>query len=232
MKKVPLLLSLSAIVMTFGLKVLGIPDGQDDIGTAIQGAWEHHGLYYMFEDSVMTAVKMTGETKGYKTFHYTVHSMGNLRLIRYGKDLKKTRDNRLLLVDDVTDSTAVIAYSTVFVRSDSGNGFNGTWKHTRDLKSIVISVGNGTFDYSELTIDESTGELVVTSERHGVCQGGKGKNMGRFRIRFDDGTQVTVVPVIFGDIMYFFDLSPRKSMFFKTDSAPTFREYKKAIPNS
>jgi len=28
--------------------------------------------------------------------------------------------------------------------------------------------------------------------------------------------------------MYLFDLSPRKSMFLKTEKAPTFREYQKA----
>lgn len=225
MKKLALLIFLIAAVIPSGMKVLGITETQVDTISAIQGSWMHRGFYYVFKDSVMTAAHLSGEPKGFKTFHYTVQEMGAIQLIRYGKNLSDSRDNGFLLVDSVTDSTAVFAYPTIFIRSDSSSGFTGEWKHSKDLRSIQISVGSGTIDYREMSVDAVTGALVTETVRHGFYRPGKGKNTGRFLISYDDGASVTVVPVIFGDVMYFFDISPRKSMFLRSDYEPTFRDY-------
>jgi len=232
MKKIALLFFILAAMVPSGMKVLGIPGDPEDKREAIIGAWVHRGFYYVFQDSVMTAVKISGEPKGFKSFRYTLEALGNIDLIRYGADLADTRNNEFLLLGTVTDSTAVIAYATPFVRADSSKGFVGTWKNVVDMKAIVLTVGAGTIDYSEIFLDGSTGRTVTTEQRLGFYRGGKGRNSGKFYISFDDGSKATLLPIIFGDVMYLFDISPRKSVFMKTDRAPTFREFQQAAESN
>ena len=190
MKKLALLVFLIAAVIPSGMKVLGITETQVDTAKAIQGSWVHRGFYYVFRDSVMTAANLVGEPKGFKTFHYTIQNMGAIQLIRYGKNLSDSGDNSLILVDSVTDSTAVFAYPTIFIRTDSGSGFTGEWRHSKDLRAIQLSVGSGAIDYREMTVDTVSGALTLETVRHGFYRPGKGKNTGRFVISLDDGSSV------------------------------------------
>jgi len=228
MKKT-MLLVLIALLVPSGINVLGTPDTPGAKQNAIRGAWVHRDFYYVFLDSVMTAVKIAGEPKGYKTFKYTVQEMGGIALIRYGRDLEKTADNQFLLIDDITDSTAVFAFPTVFARQDSGSGFIGVWRHARDTKSVLLTVGSGSIDYRDLELDTSTGILTTKAERRGFYQPGKGKYSGRFSVVFDDGTKTTLIPIVFRNVMYLFDVSPRKSVFLRADNAPSFRDYQEAV---
>lgn len=227
MKKIIFILLLSILVPS-GLTVFGVPDLPGTKQDAIRGAWVHRDFYYVFLDSVMTAVKINGEPKGYKSFKYTMKDLGSVSLIRYGRDLAKSGDNQFLLVDVVTDTTAVFAYPTAFARQDSSSGFLGKWHYVRDTKSIELIVGSGSIDYREMTLNVDTGEITTVVTRHGFYKGGKGKNMGRFSVVFDDGTKTTLIPIVFGNVMYLFDLSPRKSVFLRSSNAPTYRDYQEA----
>ena len=228
MKKFAIFLFISTTVILSGIKAPGTPETPGEIKDAIIGSWIHRDFYYVFQDSVLTAIKIEGEPKGYKTFRYTMESLGAHVLFRYGKDLIDSTDNDFLLVNDVTDSTAVFAIATPFVRADSSRSLTGTWKYVKNLNAIVLTIGTGTIDYFELYPDKITGQTQTAVELHGKYRPGKGKYTGRLYINFDDGTKTTLFPVIFGDLMYLFDLGPRKSMFLKTEKAPTFREYQKA----
>ena len=228
MKKTAIFLFILTAVILSGIKAPGTPETPGEIKDAIIGSWIHREFYYDFQDSVLTAVKIEGEPRGYKTFRYTMENMGGHVFIRYGKDLIDSSDNDFLYVDNVTDSTAVLAIATPFVRADSSKSFTGTWKHVKNLNAVVMTIGTGTIDYFELYLEETTGQTQTAVELHGQYRPGKGKYTGRFYINFDDGTKTILFPVIFGDLMYLFDLSPRKSMFLRTDKAPTFREYQKA----
>jgi len=229
MKKIALLLFFAAATIPSGIRVLGTPGEIGDKKELLRGVWVHRGFYYVFRDSVMTAVKVSGEPKGYKTFKYTIEKFNGVSLLRYGKDITDSTDNDFLLVGDVTDSTAVLAYPTPFIRADSSKGLIGTWKHVEELTAIFLTIGAGTLDYRELVLDSTTGEIRTTVQRHGFYRAGKGKNTGRLFVNFDDDTKTVLLPIVFGDLMYLFDLSPRKSVFLRTDRAPTFRDYQRAV---
>jgi len=211
----------------FGARVLGIPE-TDFTRNTIIGAWVHKGFYYVFQDSVMTAIKTEGEPKGYKSFKYTVERMGGYTFVRYGRDLTDSSGNSLLLVDNVTDSTAVLAFPTTFVRVDSSTGLLGTWKHVVDLTAVELTFQPGTLFYRQYTIDLTTGADSTIESKTGRIRPGIGKYHGRFHITFDDGTKTTILPILFDDLMYLYDLSPRKSVFVRTERAPSFREFQQA----
>ncbi|MCD6307547.1 MAG: hypothetical protein J7M24_00980 [Candidatus Latescibacteria bacterium] len=211
----------------FGARVLGVPE-TDFTRNTIIGAWVHKGFYYVFQDSVMTAVKTEGEPKGYKSFKYTIDRMDGYNFVRYGSDLSDSSGNNLLLVEDVSDSTAVLAFPTTFVRADSGAGLLGMWKHVVDLTAVEIVFQPGTLLYRQYTFDRTAGADSTIESKTGRIRAGIGKYFGRFYITFDDGTKTTILPVIFGDLMYLYDLSPRKSLFIRTEHAPSFREYQQA----
>ena len=211
------------------LTVFGSPDVTGEKLEEVIGAWVHKDFYYVFQDSVMTAIKIDGEPKGYKTFNYSVKRLGFYNLIRYGRNLSDSTSFDFLLFDEVTDSTAVFALGTTFVRADSTTGLIGTWKHMKNFKTINLTIGSSTIDYQETIMDYKTGLTSITEERHGIYKPWKGRYTGRFFVRFDDGTRTTIVPVLFGNIMYLCDLSPRKSIFIRTAKAPSYRDYQDAI---
>ena len=50
---------------------------------------------------------------------YSLERKETFSLIRYGKNINDAKDLEFLMVDDVNDSTAVLALGTAFVRADS-----------------------------------------------------------------------------------------------------------------
>ncbi len=201
----------------------------NEIQKNITGAWEYFDFYYLFDSNgVMNAIKIEGTPKGYKSFRYSLEWKDSYGLISYGKNLSDSSDIDFIMVDEVTDSTAVFAYGTPFIRADTGTGLIGSWKHVKGFESVIMTIGIHTFDYLVTSINFTTGATITKEERNGTYTLGKGKDSGRFNISFDDGTSTVVFPLIFGEVMYFFDLSKRKSLFIKTEHAPTFREYQKA----
>jgi len=206
-----------------GMTVFGVPE--IDTHEALLGAWEHRGFYYVIQDSTLTAIQMQGEPKGYKSFSYRLEEMGTINIIRYGRDLEDTSDNELLVVTSVTDSTAVIAYPTYFVRADSGKGFLGNWKHVENLNAILLNVGAGSIDYREITLDRISGNTRTVTQKRGFYRGNYGPQTGQFTVSYDDGSRANLLPIVFDNIMYLYDLSPRKSMFIKSKKVPSFRDF-------
>ncbi|MFC1528341.1 hypothetical protein ACFL5B_00375, partial [Candidatus Latescibacterota bacterium] len=165
------------------------------------------------------------------TFKYTYEKLGLFSLIRFGKDLSDSTDFNFLFVDEVTDSTAIFAYGTPFVRADSSSGLFGTWKYVKDLKTISITIRANTIDYRETRMDYKTGIINTIEERQGRLEVRKGRFRGQFTIHFSDNTTSTVVPLLYNNIMYLYDISPRKSMFLRAKQTPTYYEYQETIKN-
>ena len=95
--------------------------------------------------------------------------------------------------------------------------------------AVICALGAG----SELkkTTVRTTGTINIIEEKQGIFEARKGKYRGQFTIHFSDDTQTRVVPILFKNIMYLYDLSPRKSMFLRSERTPSYREYQEAVKN-
>ncbi|MBT4482886.1 MAG: hypothetical protein HOC71_04315 [Candidatus Latescibacteria bacterium] len=226
------LICFSALLLLPIITVIALPEKPEEDDERFIGAWVRHDFYYDFDNSgVMKAVKVNGEPKGYRTFKYTFEKMGLFKVIRFGKSISDSTGLNFLLVGNVTDSTAIISHGTPFVRADSSSGLSGTWKYVNNYKTIIITIDQNTIDYREMVMDLKTGATNTTEQRQGNIKYRNGKYSGQFIINFFDGTKTTVVPVLFNKIMYFYDLSPIKSMFIRAEQVPTYREYQKVSKN-
>ncbi len=232
MKRLLIMMMILAGPMFFEARVLGVPGETELTREAIIGSWVHKGFYYVFRDSVMTAISTGGEARGYRQFRYDMQRMDGFNFIRYGKELDGSSGTGLLYVDDVTDSTAVLAFPTTFVRADTtSHGLLGTWRYVNDLNAVDVIFDPGRITYRYYTIDRTTGAETMIESRNGRIRPGKGKQHYRFHVTFDDETSTTLLPVLFEDLLYLYDLSPRKSVFIRTDSAPSFREFQEMETN-
>ena len=197
----------------------------------IAGTWVNGEFYYSFDtQGVMKAIKIDSHPLSYSTYRYEVIAMGDHELIRYGKDLSDSASVNFLLVGSVTDSSAIFAYSIHFVRADSVNGLKGIWKHIDGTSLIFLNIGMNTIDYNHADLDFNTGELITVEEHHGTFIRGRGMDeQGRFYIDFQDGKKAVVLPILFKDIMYMFDLNPSRTRFILTESAPSYKDYKESL---
>ena len=227
MKKVIFALTIFNIILSIGISA----DIKKVDMNKIAGAWNNGNFYYSFDtNGVMRAIKIDSHPLSYGTYRYEVIAMGDHELIRYGKDLSDSASVKFLLVSSVTDSSAIFAYSIPFIRADSVNGLKGSWKHIDELSLIFLNIGMNTIDYNQAELDFNTGELITVEEHHGTyTRGGVMDEPGRFYIDFEDGKKAVVLPILFKDIMYMFDLNPSRSKFILTESAPSYRDYKEAL---
>ena len=188
------------------------------------GTWVQRDFCYVFDNAGnMKAFKLKDEPKGYMMFKYSLVHTENHDFIKYGKKLIDRAHLELLLVKDVTDSTVLFSVGTPFVRTDSSTTLRGRWKHVKDFKTILLDVGVKTIDYHEMLYDVNSATTIIQEERHGHYTTGKGNESGLFFISFNDGTETEIHPILFGDIMYLFDLSSRKCMFYRTETAPFYQ---------
>ena len=223
------LLIICILILPFAVaRVSGTPEYDMPAEEVIKGAWRHFDFYYVFQDSTMAAMELSEDRAGYRTFRYVVERMGWYDFIRFGESVDDSRENDLLLVDDVTDSTAVFALATPFVRVDSSNGLLGTWAHYKQYGEITVSFTPQTFTYAESSLDLTTGDILPGEQRQGTLTAARGNLSGRFYVTFSDGSRITIMPVLFDGVLYLFDLSPRKSLFVRVDEAPSFRDIQKA----
>lgn len=211
-----------------------VPANTEDMVTGtITGVWVSNNLYYTFDDQgIMKVIHIDSKPIYYETYYYEIIPTRNHTFIRYGKDLTGSTSINLLFVSDITDSTAVFAYGKPFVSVGSVKGLRGSWKCVEDFTSIHWNIDWNTVDYRQDVLDLKTGEFKTIEEHHGTYSRGKRKNeAGRFYIDFQDGKKVVVIPILYEDIMYIFDLNPGRSLFRLTESVPTYREYQKALKN-
>ncbi len=202
----------------------------------ILGSWSRRGFFYSFDDKgVMKAVKIDGNPIGYRQYHYSLLKMGANTFIEYGETKRKI-PQKLMLIDDIRDSTMAIAFGTSFIRADSTDGMIGTWKRIREYRTMIWEIEPMTVRYSERFFDIDTKRNIIVDERSGtykrepqrISADAKELTGGRFHIRFNDGRESIILPVLFDGLMYLFDLSPAKAKFYRVhpDSVPTYKEYK------
>lgn len=200
----------------------------EETNKPIIGTWVQRDFYYVFDNAgVMKAIKVKEEPKGFMMFKYSLFHTENYDFIKYGKNLSDDTNLDFLLVKDVTDTTALFAAGTLFVRTDSSTALRGSWKYVKNFKTILLDIGVDTIDYRETLYNINTLTTITQEERHGHYTTRYVDEPGLFFISFNDGTETEVLPILFGDIMYLFDLSPRRCIFHRTETAPSYQDYKK-----
>jgi len=198
----------------------------------IIGSWiNNHNFHYTFdEQGIMKVINISSEPAYYNTYKYEVISMGINEFIRYGKDLSDSASVEYMLIANVIDSTAVFAYGKTFVRIDTGKGLLGSWKHVDELSLINLNIDKDAIIYRQMELDFATGELKTIEEHRGTYKlGNMMKDAGWFYIYFEDGKKTMILPIIFKDIMYVFDLNPSWSTFNLSENTPTYKDYKKTL---
>ena len=200
----------------------------------ISGVWVNDDFYYSFDkNGVMKAIKTGSDPQMYSTYQYEMIAMRNYELIRYGKNLTESDYINFLLVNDLEDSTAQIAYGMPFVRADSSKGLQGTWEHLENLTRLTWHIDLRTIEYSQSILDTKTGTFQTVEEHRGVyTTSRKRKELGIYFITFEDGLRARIMPIIFQDVLYIFDLNPKRSQFTITEIAPTYKDFKKALRNN
>ena len=201
--------------------------------TDITGTWRHNSFYYMFsETGIMSEVQIENEPVMYNAYYYESVPGSSPMLIRYGRDMADSASCAFLIVTDLEDSTATIAYGTSFARDGEGDGLRGKWVHADDLTIITWEFGTEMVSYTERRLDLAQG-IFITGEHHdGTFTRGQRDDSGRFFLSFDDGSVATVYPLIAGDIMYLFDLTGRRSKFVRAEDAPAYAAYRDARTQS
>ncbi|HDY87184.1 MAG TPA: hypothetical protein ENH82_03595 [bacterium] len=198
----------------------------------IIGSWiNNHNFYYTFDEKgVMKVINLDSNPVYYNTYRYEVISMGLKEFIRYGKDLSDSTSVELILMSDVLDSTAVFAYGKTFVRAETGKGLLGSWKYVDDLTIISWDIDKETIEYRQTELDFTTGELKPIEEHFGTyIRKNRKENAGRFYIDFQDGKKTVILPILYKDIMYIFDVNPSWSTFNLAEKTPTYKDYKQAL---
>lgn len=186
------------------------------------GAWNQRGLTYTFEDATtLNVTRLDGGPGGYIRGQYTWFTLGIHDCISFRKDPADSLSLQVVLIGEVTDSTAVLALGAPFVRSVPGRGLQGTWNHTENLTRIEWSFGSDTVEYRKTVFDFATGREAVVEEYRGVWKRAEGRyEPGSCEVTFGESGQSIVLPLVYRDMMYLFDLSPGKSLFIRGKAKP------------
>ena len=187
---------------------------------SFQGTWINHRAKIIFDpgDSLRINLKLLPEKSG--VFVFETVPVGNMELIRYSKTLPDKSNSQFLLFADKTDSTANISYGIPFVRVSGDKGVFGTWKNIRDLSEIRWDIGADFIEYNETQLDLNTGFIIVKERHRGTYTVGEGYYSGRFYVKFDDNVDAVIFPIVFGKIMYIFDMTPRRALFTVSRETP------------
>lgn len=178
---------------------------------SLAGSWTHHDVRCLFDnEDGLTVIRDNAHSE--RKFTYRLISAGDRTFLRCVP--ADGGEAVLMLKGDVTDSTAVLALGTVFVRADSGDGLTGTWEQANGLSITRLIFSDSTVTFTASRLDMDTGSLVVMESKRGDFTLATGKR-GQIRVAFDSGEAVDMVPLVADGVMYLFDLSPRKSMFVK-----------------
>jgi hypothetical protein len=144
---------------------------------------------------------------------YSWFRLGEHDCIAFRKAIPGENDLEILLMGEMSDSTAIIALGTPFVRADSSRGLSGLWKHMEQCERMEWRFGPDTAEYRNTVFEPLTGTERMREERAGTLVKGEDNEPGSFTVHFRDGKRATILPIIYRDIMYLFDLSPGKSYF-------------------
>ncbi|MHB9030252.1 MAG: hypothetical protein ACYC9O_15910 [Candidatus Latescibacterota bacterium] len=185
----------------------------------LPGVWHRRGFVYTFADSAAVQVRRT-DVPGQTVYgRYSWFRMGEHDCIIFRKGNAGENALEVILIGEISDSTAVIALGTPFVRADSSRGLTGLWKHLDRFERMEWRFGSDNAEYRKTVVEPLTGQERVVEERAGALVKGEDSEPGNFTVSFRDGKRATVLPVIYRDMMYLFDLSPGKSYFVRERAA-------------
>jgi hypothetical protein len=179
----------------------------------LPGVWQRRGFVYTFADSVTVQIRRKDISGQMVSGSYSWFRLGEHDCIAFRKTKAEKKNLEIILVGEISDSTAVIALGTPFVRADSSRGLTGLWKHLDSCERMEWRFGPDTAEYRKTVYEPLTGKERVMEERTGVLLRGGDSGRGTISIHFRDGKRAAVLPVIYRDMMYLFDLSPGKSYF-------------------
>jgi hypothetical protein len=186
------------------------------------GTWTKRGLTYAFEDTVSLSLSRR-ESGPERTIRgsYSWLSLGTHTCISFLKNPSDSLSQQVVLVGEMNDSTAVLAIGMPFVRSGTGSGLTGTWNHAEIMTRIEWTFGANTVEYRKFAVDVSTGHETVAEEHKGTwSHAGTGAEPGSYEIAFGGNDRAVVLPMVYRDMMYLFDLSSGKSLFAREKAAP------------
>ncbi len=183
----------------------------------IIGTWTKRGFTYRFDaDSTVTVTKIGGGPSGYLRSPYRWFNMGTHDCVSFRRDPSDSLSLEVLLVGNVTDSTAVLALGTPFVRSGEGHGIPGSWKHMDHFTKIEWIFSPETVSYRKSMFSIDTGYERTVEEYSGPWTRAEGnREPGTFILAFGGGSRTFVLPIVHRDMMYLFDVSPGKSVFMR-----------------
>ncbi|MCE5249974.1 hypothetical protein LLG96_07110 [bacterium] len=241
------------VIYILGTAAAALISAQDtgktpDKAHAIIGSWERRGFYYTFDDSAsMRSVRIVSDPIGYREYRYSTFNIQVNTFIEFRENGSEKKERNFLLLDDVTDTTAVIAFGTPFIRADSSKGLTGAWKRIEDMKTMLWTIRGDSVYFMVSMYDPDSRKYVTLENRSGsfvrepqsINVYTKAESGGRFHVHYDNGRSGLLLPVIYDDVLYVFDLTPGKADFVRVDSAsvPTRRDYeaelakRKAIGN-
>ncbi len=193
--------------------------------TSLIGNWQLSNFYYVFDDSVtMRAVKSDGKVLLSNRYRSRWLKMGTHDCILFEKDASDSLSASILLVGGVTDSTAVLSLGAPFIRKDAGANLFGVWRYTRNLTRIEWTFDPDSLEYRETVLDLSTGyERIIESSRGSYHLNTDSQaEAGSCAVVFQNGKSAVILPIVYKNLMYIFDLSPRKSLFVRVKSESSF----------
>jgi len=191
---------------------------------SLLGTWRLYNFNYVFEDSVtMKADKSNGKVQLSNRYRYRWIKMGMHDCVLFEKDASDSLSAHIMLVGDVTDSTAVLSLGAPFIRKDTGENLFGSWRYAQNLTRMEWTFGPDSLEYRETILDLSTGyERIIESSRGSYSQNTDSQaEAGSCEVVFQNGKSAVILPIVYKNLMYLFDLSPRKSFFVRDKTAPS-----------
>ena len=219
--KLPAVL-IMALLLAFTIARGEIADMPDSTRCALCGSWRHFDITCDFASNGIMTINMerSGESMR-RSFNYRLFRMGANGFCEYGDNSMDVMGQGLMYIGDITDTTAVIASGTPFLKTGETPGMFGTWKHVAMYRTISLTLDPDRIAYRESIFDPATKTEHITEQRSGTYlrMNGTANNDGtvlsggRYLVHFADGSFATLFPVVYNDRMYLFDLSPCKSVF-------------------
>lgn len=219
--KIPAILLLT-LTLAYAAASGDITVTPDSVRSALTGNWRHFDVTYEFApDGVMTMhLERDGDTRS-RRFNYRLFRMGINDFCEYRDHGRGAQGQGLLFIDEISDTSAVIAIGTPFLKTDETSGMLGTWKNVNMYRTLTLTLNPENMSYRETVFDPVTKTDTVVEQRSGTYYRMKGTtddegvmlSGGRYIVHFADGSFATLLPVVHNDRMYLFDLSPQKSVF-------------------
>lgn len=180
----------------------------------LAGTWRGGGCTYRIDSDGMVRIQRIGVPGDSLRGRYAWFRMGDHDCISMQRENGDSLSLQVMLIGEVTDSRAVIALGTPFMRMERGKGIPGPWKHVDRLSRMEWKFGSETVEYRRTRINLQTGEEQVLESRAGSYHGAnENYEDGSFQLSFQDGSGAVVLPIVYRNLMYLFDLTPVKSLF-------------------